>query len=202
MSEDKETQEEKWEQNAFPFIRGENLDFVPSNKEWADLLCKWSNDPEVRHYARNVMPNSLEDVKKWVEPREHHEGPPNFIVMTIWHKKDKRPIGVAGLGDIKWFNRWANAFLQIGEKKYWGKGIATEATELLLQYAFEEVNLNKVSGQIIVDNIGSWKVAEKVGFKFEGILEQEFYVDGEYKDAKRYSYTKDRWLENKKKKSE
>ncbi|TFF63513.1 MAG: N-acetyltransferase [Promethearchaeota archaeon] len=42
-------------------------------------------------------------------------------------------------------------------------------------------------------------MAEKIGFKFEGILEQEFYVDGDYKDVRRYSYTKDRWMENKKK---
>lgn len=201
MSEEKKSEEKNFESHAFPFIRGENLDLVPSSKEWVELMCKWSNDPDVRHYARNVLPNTLEDVKKWLEPHERN-GAPEFIVMTIWHKKDKKPIGAAGLGDIKWFNRWANAFLQIGDKNYWGKGVATEATKLLLQYAFEEVNLNKVSGQIILDNIGSWKVAEKVGFKFEGVLEQEFYVDGKYKDTKRYSYTRDMWFKNKKKKSD
>ncbi|MEJ2252094.1 MAG: GNAT family N-acetyltransferase [Candidatus Lokiarchaeota archaeon] len=135
MSEENKSEEKNFESHAFPFIRGENLDLVPSSKEWVELMCKWSNDPDVRHYARNVLPNTLEDVKKWLEPHERN-GAPEFIVMTIWHKKDKKPIGAAGLGDIKWFNRWANAFLQIGDKNYWGKGVATEATKLLLQYAF------------------------------------------------------------------
>ncbi|MBD3195811.1 MAG: GNAT family N-acetyltransferase [Candidatus Lokiarchaeota archaeon] len=192
MSEDNNKKNEK-EENVFPFIKGENLDLVPSHPDWNELYCKWSNDPEVRVFARNVMPNTIEDTKKWLKPREE-KGAPDHIVMTIWHKQNKKPIGVIGLGDINWFNRWANAFIQIGDKDYWKKGIATEATEMLLKYAFEEVNLNKVSGGVIVENIGSWKVAEKVGFKFEATLKNEFYVNGKYHDVKRYCYLREDWF--------
>ncbi|MHA1413699.1 MAG: GNAT family N-acetyltransferase, partial [Promethearchaeota archaeon] len=67
------------------------------------------------------------------------------------------------------------------------------ATKLLLQYAFEELNLNKVSGSVAEANIGSWTVAEKVGFKFEGISRDEFYVDGKYINVKKYCYLKRDW---------
>lgn len=189
------------EELAFTFIKGDKLDLVPGTKKWAKHYARWTNDPEVRQYARNMIPHSIEEVEKWNEPRDR-EGAPKGIFMTIFHKEDKKPVGVVGLGDINWFNRWANAFIQI-DKNYWGKGVATEATKLLLQYAFEEVNLNKVSGKVIIDNVGSWKVAEKVGFTYEGILKDEFYVHGEYKDVKRYAFLRKDWLEMKgKKKSE
>ena len=77
------------------------------------------------------------------------------------------------------------------------KNIATEATHLLLKYAFEELNLNKVSGSVVVDNIGSWKVAEKIGFKYEGTLKEHKYIDGKYRDEKCYGYLKSDWFKNK-----
>ncbi|MEJ2249886.1 MAG: GNAT family protein [Candidatus Lokiarchaeota archaeon] len=188
--------EENFEKKAFTFIEGQNLDLIPETSEWAHLYAKWLNDPEVRKFARGVLPLRVQYIKKRFEPNEQ-QGTPNFVVMNIWHKRDKKPIGIIGLGEINWFNRWANAFIEIGEKDYWGKGIASEATELLLQYAFEELNLNKVAGKVIIDNVGSWKVAEKVGFRFEGILEKESYMDGEYLDVKRYVFLKDDWFSRK-----
>lgn len=186
------------EDDVFTFIEGENVSLAPSSVENAKLIAKWINDPKVRKFSRNVMPRSLEEIKKWFEPQDN-DGVPEHIVFNIWHKKDKKLIGTAGLNHINWFNRWANAFLQIGETEYWNQNIATEATRLLLKYAFEEVNLNKVSGGVAVDNIGSWKVAEKVGFTFEGILKEEIYVGGKYIDAKRYRFLREDWFRQKNK---
>ena len=174
------------------FIEGEIIDLVPSRLEWAELYCKWMNNPKVRRYSRNIIPKSLDGIKKWFEPSPDRRVR-DFIAFTIYHKKDKKPIGMIGLNHINWVNRWANAFISIGETDYWGKNIATEATKLLLQYAFEELNLNKVSGSVAEANIGSWTVAEKVGFKFEGISRDEFYVDGKYLNVKKYYYLKRDW---------
>jgi RimJ/RimL family protein N-acetyltransferase len=187
-----EKKEEK-QIEPFIFIKGDLVDLVAQRSEWSDLYCKWINDPRVRHYSRNPMPRTLEEIKKWNEPPQG-EGMRDWIVMTVYHKKDRKPIGTIGLNHINWLNRWANAFIQIGETEYWGKNVATEATKLLLKYAFEEVNLHKVSGGVAIDNVGSWTVAEKVGFEFEGILKDEFYLDGKYIDVKRYRYLKEDWL--------
>jgi len=181
------------DKEIFTFIEGEKVDLVPSNVKYANLYAKWQNDPKVRKFSRNAMPRSLEEIKKWHEPSDD-KGLQDHIVFSIYHKEDKKLIGVCGLNRIHWFNRSANAFLIIGETDYWNKQIATEATTLLLKYAFEELNLHRVTGGVAIDNIGSWKVAEKVGFTFEGISKEDFYVDGKYIDSKRYFYLKDNWF--------
>jgi len=63
----------------------------------------------------------------------------------------------------------------------------------LIEYAFNELNLNKLHGGVAIDNIGSWSVAEKLGFTLEGIEKDEFYVDGEYLDHKTYCILKEDW---------
>jgi RimJ/RimL family protein N-acetyltransferase len=182
----------------FPFIEGELIDLCPRSSKHTAYYARWKNDPIVRKYFRNMIPITLEDQKKRAESRE--QGLSDHISFDIWHKKDGKPIGVIGLGRINWVNGWANAFIHIGEKEYWGKDIATEATTLLLEYAFNELNMHKIHGGAAVDNIGSWSVAEKLGFAFEGIERDDFYVDGKYVDSKVYRITKEDWLQRKREK--
>ncbi|MFW9988751.1 MAG: GNAT family N-acetyltransferase [Candidatus Odinarchaeota archaeon] len=179
------------------FITGKEIYFTTQNSDHINLYAKWMNNPKVRVFARWETPIRVEDIKKWLEPR--NERFPNFIVFEIWHKKDKKPIGQCGLGWINWVSGWANVFLFIGEPEYWNKNIATEATELLVEYAFNELNLNKLRAGAAVENIGSWSVAEKVGFKFEGISKDNMYVNGRYHDCKTYRILKEDWMNKKNK---
>ncbi|MFX1379485.1 MAG: GNAT family N-acetyltransferase [Promethearchaeota archaeon] len=174
------------------FIEGKNICLIPQNSENINLYVKWLNNPKVRIYSRNILPKRVEDIKKWFEP--HERGAPGFIGFEIWHKKDKKTLGTVGLGWIDWINGWTNVGLTIGEPAYWNKNIATEATELIIEYAFNELNLNKLHGGVCVKNVASWSVAEKLGFKFEGTREKEWYVDGEYLGLKTYCLLKEDWL--------
>lgn len=181
----------------FTFLEGDKVDLVPSSIKYANLYAKWQNDPKVRIFSRNAMPRSLEEIKKWHEPSDDRSVK-DHIEFSIYHKADKKIIGICGLNRIQWFNRSANAFLMIGEPDYWNKKIATEATKLLLKYAFEEVNLHRVTGGAAIDNVYSWKIAEKVGFTFEGISKEDFYVNGKYIDNKKYYYLKQDWFKRNK----
>lgn len=180
----------------FPFIKGKNIDLCVRNSKLLKQYVRWKNHPRVRKYARNVVPRTLEDQKQRFESKV--EEFKDHISLDIWHKKDKKAIGNLGLGHIDWINGWANAFLFIGEPEYWNKNIATEATELLIEYAFDELNLNKLQGGAAVENIGSWTVAEKMGFKLEGIRKHTMYIDGKYVDVKTHSLLKKDWLNSKK----
>jgi len=188
-------EEEKEEENeVFPFIHGERIDLVAQLSKWAEIYARWHNDPRVRQYARYEFPIALEDVKKWFENPPQH-GVRDFIVFVIYHKLDKRPIGDIGLNHINWVNRNANIFAEIGEPEYWGKGIVGEASKLMIDYAFTELNLHKVHASVYNPNERSLRAAEKLGFKKEGVLREHLYVDGMYVDNHRFSILRKEWLE-------
>ena len=181
------------EENEIPvFIEGKTISFLPQSSENVKLYVKWINNPKVRKYSRNILPLNVDDTKSWFEPQEG--GVRNFIVFEIWHKKDKKPLGNTMLSDIDWVNGWANVGMTIGEPDYWNQNIATEATELVIEYAFNELSLHKLHGGAIVQNVGSWTVAEKIGFTFEGIRKHEMYVDGNYVDTKIYGLLRKDWM--------
>ncbi|UCC20853.1 MAG: GNAT family N-acetyltransferase [Promethearchaeota archaeon] len=176
-------------EEIFPFLQGERIDLVAQNSKWIPLYCKWQNTPEVRHYARMVMPSTPEDLKSWFEPpagRGTREG----VSFTIYHKEDRCPIGSMGLFRINWVNR--NAFIMgiIGEPEYWGKGIIGEAAELLINYGFTELNLHKIYAGVFDPNKRSLRAAEKLGFKQEAHFKEDLFVDGVYVDMHQFALFK------------
>ncbi len=189
---DKEDKEEEEEEDVFPFIEGETIDLVAGNSKWANLSCKWRNDPKVRHYARNIWPQTLEEVKKRFEPLPNNQMR-DSIKFTIYHKQSKRPIGRIGFSRIDWVSKNANIFAMIGEPEYWGKGIAGEASRLVINYGFTELNLHKIYSGVFTPNKRSLRAAEKLGFEKEGVLKEEMYVDGQYHDVHRFALFKRDW---------
>jgi RimJ/RimL family protein N-acetyltransferase len=187
-----EKKKDKEEDDVFPFIEGEIIDLVAGNSKWANLNCKWMNDPKVRQYSRNIWPRTLEDVKKWFEPLPDNQMR-EFIVFTVYHKHTKRPIGSIGFNRIDWVSRNANIFLIIGEPEYWGKGIAGEASRLMIKYGFTELNFHKIFAGVFTPNKRSLRAAEKLGFEKEGVLKEEMYVDRQYHDVHRFALFKRDW---------
>jgi len=190
MTEEKKDKDDKIE--VFPFIEGERIDLVAENSKWANLICKWRNNPKVRHYARNIWPQTLEEANKRFEPLPDNQMR-DFIKFTIYHKEAKQPIGRVGFSRIDWVNKNANIFAMIGEPEYWGKGIAGEASKLLINYGFTELNFHKIFAGAITPNSRSLRAAEKLGFKKEGVLKEEMYVDGQYHDVHRFALFKRDW---------
>jgi RimJ/RimL family protein N-acetyltransferase len=52
-------------------------------------------------------------------------------------------------------------------QKYWGRGYATESAAACLKYGFENLNLNRIIGRVLKENMASIKVLEKIGMKLE-----------------------------------
>ena len=72
--------------------------------------------------------------------------------------------------------------LFIGEKAIWGKGYATEAIALASEYAFNGLNLHKLSAGFYAANIGSIKAFQKNGFIQEGLRKNHRIYQGAYVD--------------------
>lgn len=182
------------------FIRGKNVDLLPGNNlEHINLYAKWENDQETRRYSRNSFPISLEEFKKWIKEAGEKTGTPNDLIFEIWHKKDKKIIGHVGFNYINWTDRNANLGMVIGESEYRSKDLGTEAATLLIDYGFNELNLYKIECGMYEVNVGSWKVAEKLGMHRELIYKEQAWVKGRYLDEYVYCIFLDEWKEKRKK---
>lgn len=89
-----------------------------------------------------------------------------------------------------------NAIAEIGyviAPDYWGKGFATALTKLLLAFGFEQLDLHRVFATCDPENIGSYKVMEKVGMQREGLLRANVRMKGGWRDSLLYSILTDEW---------
>ncbi|MFX1489889.1 MAG: GNAT family N-acetyltransferase [Promethearchaeota archaeon] len=175
----------------FPFITGEIIDLFPLNPNHVSLYSKWENNPQVRKYARTAIPMTIEESKKYIVQSDSKSR--KIVMFEIWHKRDQKPIGYCEIGDFSWQNRNAYIGFLIGEIEYWGQKIGTELTKLLVDYGFKELNFHKITAEALSANTGSQRCLEKNGFKHQGTLKEDMFVDGEYMDMLLYGILKKEW---------
>jgi len=181
-----------------PFIIGEKLYLRGIGKE--DLsgnMFQWPNDPEVTHYmVMGAIPNSGSIYCSWNTVEEEYEKlrkSEKDIVFAIVDKESDNVIGMVGLYDISWIPRHGELRIVIEEKDFWGKGYGTEATKLVVEYAFDKLNLNKVYLGVNAEHKRAIKVYKNAGFIEEGILRKEQYRNNKYYDAVRMSILRDEY---------
>ena len=105
------------------------------------------------------------------------------VLFGIVVRETDRLIGSTGLSQIDLRNQNASFGMMIGEKSAWGKGYGTEATRLVVRYAFEELHLNRVQLHVYAYNLRGIRVYEKVGFRREGVLRQAHVYDNRFWDT-------------------
>ena len=141
---------------------------------------RWMNDYEITRFLEvRYVPHSLARIAAYVRSLD---GGRDEIFLAICDQENDRHIGNIKLGPINWIHGFGDISLLIGEKGYWGKGIAAEAISLMSAYAFSVLNLNKVKAGCYSDNKGSEKAFIKAGFSREGILKNQWRMEGGYQD--------------------
>ncbi len=111
--------------------------------------------------------------------RKYAESNEKSVYHTILNEAAE-PIGNAQLFKIDPWNRNAELGLWIGEKSAWGKGYGTEVIGILVQFAFNRLNLHKVYLTVDSDNLRAIRCYEKAGFHHDGILRDEVFKNGQY----------------------
>jgi len=167
--------------NFNKFIEGNKVYLREVNEsDVTDNYYNWINDPEINQYLETrYLPRSKNNILEHVK---HLDGLSNEIFFAICDKATDKHIGNIKLGPINWIHRYGDISLLIGDKDYWGKGIATEAIRLVTGFGFYTLNLHKIKAGCYAQNLGSAKAFEKVGFVREGLLIKQWMVKGEYQD--------------------
>ena len=108
---------------------------------------------------------------------------------------DDSLIGEMVLEVVNWRSGDAFVGLSIGERENWGKGYGTEMMSLLLQYAFLEVNLRRVTLNVFEYNPRAIRVYEKVGFRHEGRFRKYMNKEGRRWDMLFMGILREEWIE-------
>lgn len=146
-------------------------------------FARWDRDTEFNRLADSdpVQLWSQKKVKEWME-KDLENDPMDAIRFSIRTLADDKLIGFIGLRP-DWVQADAWVGIGIGERDYWGKGYGTDAMRLILQYAFLEANLRRVTLALHSYNSRALKSYEKAGFKVEGVLRSDTLREGRRTDG-------------------
>jgi ribosomal-protein-alanine N-acetyltransferase len=140
----------------------------------------WMNDPAVNQFLETrFVPQSIQAIEEFVRSKD---GNTNEILFAICDKSASKHIGNIKVGPVNWIHRFADISLLIGDKAFWGKGVATEAIQLIAHFSFNVLNLHKLKAGCYEKNVGSMKAFEKAGFEKEGLLKKLWMLNGTYQD--------------------
>lgn len=172
-----------------PFLTGDKIYISQLSKDdISEKYINWLNDKDVcKDNSHATFPNTRTKTLAYLESLENNK---DEIAFAIRWKKNDVHIGNIAIKKIDRINRSAELAIIIGDRKYWSKGVGSEAYKLLIDYGFNTLNLNRISSGQTVANKGMIKVCEKMGMKKEGTLRQVLYKNGEYSDAVIYSILK------------
>ena len=161
---------------------GEQVALGPVHKGILPLLWKWENDLELSVLTGDpVHPLTPEGIDALYE--RYSKSDPAHASFVIYERATQRPIGTIGLPNISHAHRTAELGVGIGEHDCWGKGYGTEATRLILAYAFSVLGLHNVMLRVFDYNERAIRAYQKVGFKEIGRRRQAQRVGGQAYDV-------------------
>lgn len=146
---------------------------------------EWVNNPENNQFLHYDIPLSVEKTERWFDS---HLGEETRFDAVI--EADGLPVGTIGLLSIDRKNSKAEYYIAMGETAYKRKGVAKEASRLLLQYGFEKLGLNRIYLFTETGNIAAQRLFERVGFQPEGTIREDIMRNGNYVDRIMYGYLK------------
>ena len=173
------------------FRKSKRVSLRVITKDCVPKYLEWFNDREVTKYLTTIYPMSEQEEIEWVEGMPKRK--PTDVVFAIW-TNEGRFIGNLGLHKINFIDGTAVTGAVIGEKDCWGKGYGTEAKMLLLDWAFNVLNLRKINSHVLGFNGRSQRYSEKCGYKVEAVLKAQRFRDGKYADEVIMSVFKTNWL--------
>lgn len=156
----------------------------------AEDLAKALSNKKVQDRLRDGLPYPYteQDGREYISAMLAADANDTFAFAVTVDEKVIGSIGAFRQANIH--NRTAELGYYIAEE-YWGKGITTEAVKQLCDYVFTNTDIIRIFAEPFADNIGSCRVLEKVGFKYEGTLRSNALKNGAVLDMKMYALTKE-----------
>lgn len=153
----------------------------------AEAIQRYAGDPDVATSTISI-PHPYPDAaaEEFIAFTKEAAVAGRSCTFGVVRKEDGALIGSISISGLHTAHRKGELGYWIG-RPFWGQGYATEASEALLKFCFEQLALNKVFARFMTRNPASGKVMQKIGMTHEGILRQGVLKYGVYEDLRVYS---------------
>jgi len=158
---------------------GEKCYLSPISLDDVERYTEWVNDMEMGLFMQFSI--GIIDLDK--ERELLQQLMKESFTFAIVEKDINKAVGNCSLMGISSVHRHSWFGIFIGDKTYWNRGIGTEATNLILDYGFNVLNLNNISLEVFDFNKRAIRCYEKVGFTKVGIRRKYVYIAGNYHDV-------------------
>ena len=167
-----------------------NVKIRPMTESDTANIVRWRNTPSVYEHFIYRTPLTEEAHLNWLHNRVETGDVAQFISVDTESGED---VGSVYLRDIDNDNKKCEYGIFIGEDSCRGKGIGSAAARLALEYAFEELKMNRVFLRVFADNKQAVRSYEKAGFKYEGTFRDDVIIDGTPYDMVFMAILKSEW---------
>lgn len=150
-----------------------------------DAFFEYYADPEVGKYILANKPQNIAEASAEIHYCRNLFRYRRGIYWTLARKADDKMIGAIGF--------YLNNQHHRGEicydlsREYWRKGVMTQALQKVVQFAFREMEVNRIEAVTIAENKASIAILKRLGFIHEGVLKQYRYYNGKSHDVEIYS---------------
>jgi ribosomal-protein-alanine N-acetyltransferase len=163
--------------------------------EDVDDILAYASEPEDSRYTTWYPHASPEDSRSFLQAvqalYDNREVAPWGIVV----KSEGKIVGTCGFAN--WVPRHARAEVAYAlARHHWGKGYMTEAVREVLRFGFAVIQLYRAEARCDVENVGSYRVMEKAGMAYEGVLRGQMHAKGAFVDLKMYAILRPEWVKH------
>lgn len=159
-----------------PDFAAELFALVDKNRDYLSPWLPWV--PFIKE-----VKNSQDFINSSLTQMENNSG----LELGIWYQ-DKL-VGCIGLHDFNLASKRAGIGYWL-DKDHQGQGTMTKSVKALIDYSFSELNLNRLTIMASTINPHSYSIAERLGFKKEGIIRQYEFINNHFSDCYQYSLLK------------
>ncbi|MEI2616531.1 MAG: GNAT family protein [Thermomicrobiales bacterium] len=174
-----------------PELETERLLLRRFNPADEDDIYRYCRDPEVARLTSWDPHRSIDDTRRFLDwaLTRYEEGTGGPWAMVL--HETGMVVGAFGL-TVVWPHLRGEVGYWLG-RPLWRQGLTTEAGQAILRYAFHDLELNRVEARCEAENAASERVMQKLGMSYEGLMRQQIFVKGVFRDMKLYAQLRSEW---------
>jgi len=172
--------------------RGATVRLTAIAKEDLPAMARWYQDAGLLRLwnADAARPQTEAELAKWLEEEAKK---PNAFYFAIRPLEGETLLGAIELDGILWNHQVGWVAVGLGDRAHWGKGYGRDAMQIVLRFAFQELNLHRVQLTVFAYNERALALYERLGFQREGVYREFIQRDGARYDMYLYGLLRREW---------